>query len=137
MILIIPAGGLPLGTVVTSGESSNIVYQAMCALKGLFPPKSFYGESCPENIITDDSSAERDGFKNAWPTATLYLCVFHFLQSMWRWLTCAKNGIPKSDQQYNAICKKALVYAPTERILIFHFFKVFKFCFTHKNVLGT
>ena len=53
------AGGLPLGIVVTSGESSNIVYQVVCALKG-----SFYGESCPENI-TDDSSVERDGLKNA------------------------------------------------------------------------
>ena len=37
------AGGLPLGVVVTSGESSSIVYQAMCALKRLFPERSFYG----------------------------------------------------------------------------------------------
>ena len=56
------AGGLPLGVVVTSGESSSIVYQAMCALKRLFP-EPFYGEGSPENVITDDSSAEREGLK--------------------------------------------------------------------------
>ena len=94
------AGGLPLGVVVTSGESSSIVYQAMCALKVLLPKRAFYGQNSPENIITDDSSAERDGLKNAWPTATLYLCVFHFLQSMWRWLTSAKYGIHKDDRQH-------------------------------------
>ena len=77
------AGGLPLGVVVTSGESSSVVYQAMCALKRLFPERSFYGEGSPENVITDDSSAEREGLKNTWPAAKLYLCVFHFLQSMW------------------------------------------------------
>ena len=72
------AGGLPLGVVVTSGESSSIVDQAMCALKELLPKRAFYGQNSPENIITDNSSAERNGLKNAWPTATLYLCVFHF-----------------------------------------------------------
>ena len=90
-------GGLPLGVVVTSGESSSIVHQAMCALKGVFPNQAFYGQNFPNNIITDNSSSERDGLKNTWPTATLYLCVFHFLQSMWRWLTCAKNCIDKND----------------------------------------
>ena len=94
------AGGLPLGVVVTSGESSSVVYQAMCALKRLFPERSFYGEGSPENVITDDSSAEREGLKNTWPAAKLYLCVFHFLQSMWRWLTCSQNGIVRDERQH-------------------------------------
>ena len=111
------AGGLPLGVVVTSGESSSIVYQAMCALKELLPKRAFYGQNSPENIITDNSSAERDGLKNAWPTATLYLCVFHFLQSMWRWLTSAKNGIHKDDQQHLMSLIRKLVNAQTEQTL--------------------
>ena len=69
------AGGLPLGVVVTSGESSSIVYQAMCALKRLFPERSFYGEGSPENVITGDSSAEREGLKNTWPAANLCIPV--------------------------------------------------------------
>ena len=110
-------GGLPLGVVVTSGESSSIVHQAMCALKGVFPNQAFYGQNYPNNIITDDSSSERDGLKNTWPTATLYLCVFHFLQSMWRWLTCAKNCIDKNDRQHLMQCVRKLVYAETEIVL--------------------
>lgn len=80
------AGGLPLGVVVTSGESASTITSGMTHLKKLFPTGSFYGKGCPENIITDDSLAEREGLQDAWPESTLYLCIFHFLQSMWRWL---------------------------------------------------
>ena len=38
------AGGLPLGVVVTSGESSHIINSAMTHLKSLFPKCSFYGK---------------------------------------------------------------------------------------------
>ena len=69
------AAGLPLGIVVTSGESSNIVHQAMSALKELFPKRAFYGQNFPTNIITDDSSSERDGLLKTWPTTALYLCL--------------------------------------------------------------
>ena len=53
------AGGLPLRVVVTSGESSSIINSAMTHLKSLFPKCSFNGKGSPNNIITDDSQAER------------------------------------------------------------------------------
>ena len=37
----------------------------------------------PDNILTDDSSPEREGLKRTWPSTKLFLCVFHFLKSMW------------------------------------------------------
>ncbi len=73
------AGGLPLGVVVTSGESTSIINSAMTHLKYLFPTYSFYRKGSPGNIITDDSQAEQSGLKKTWPSASLYLCVFHFL----------------------------------------------------------
>ena len=76
------AGGLPLGIVVTSGESANIIYRAMTVLMGLFPDGAFYGQGSPVNVITDDSAAEKDGLRRVWPSTKLYLCIFHFLQSM-------------------------------------------------------
>ena len=88
----------------------------MCTEK-LFPERSFYGEGSPENVITDDSSAEREGLKNTWPAANLYLCVFHFLQSMWRWLTCSQNGIVRDERQHLMSLVRKLVYAETERNL--------------------
>ena len=55
------AGGLPLGVIVTSGESSSIINSAM---NHLLSKGSFYGKGSPDNIITDDAQAERDALRN-------------------------------------------------------------------------
>ena len=65
------AGGLPLGVVITSGESSNIIFDAMTALKSLFPKGSFGGKMYPDNILTYDSSPEREGLKRTWPSTKI------------------------------------------------------------------
>ncbi len=69
------AGGLPLGVVITSGESSAIVSEAVSTLQTLFPKHSFHGKGSPANIMIDDSCAERDGLYKVWPSAN-YLCIF-------------------------------------------------------------
>ena len=46
------AEGLPLGVVVTSGESSSIINSA---INHLFPKGSFYGKGSPDHIITVDA----------------------------------------------------------------------------------
>ena len=108
------AGGLPLGVVVTSGESASTIASGMTHLNKLFPTDSFYGKGSPENIITDDSLAERDGLQETWPESTLYLCIFHFLQSMWRWLLTNTN---ESHRQLLMQLVRDLVYAQTETVL--------------------
>ena len=112
------AGGLPLGVVVTSGESTSIIHFAMTHLKSLFPECSFYSKGSPDNIITDDSQAERSGLKKTWPNASLYLCVFHFLQTMWRWLLHSSNGIHIQHRQHLMQLIRNMVYAKTEISLI-------------------
>ena len=67
------AGGLPLGVVVTSGESSSIINSAM---NHLFSKGSFYGMGSPGNIFTDD--AQRDGLRRTWPNTALYFAFFTF-----------------------------------------------------------
>ena len=67
------AGGLPLGVVVTSGESSSIINSA---LNHLLSKCSFYGKGKPDNIITDDAQAERDALIRTWPNTAMYLCIF-------------------------------------------------------------
>ena len=57
------AGSLPLGVVVTSGESLNIIFEAMTTLKQLFSKCSFGGKMYPDNILTDDCSPQREGKK--------------------------------------------------------------------------
>ena len=87
------AGGLPLGIVVTSAESADVIHKGMNSLKELFPKSVFYGNGYPTNIIIDDSMAEREGLHQTWPNSNIFLCTFHFLQSMWRWLLSNKNCI--------------------------------------------
>ncbi len=52
--------------------------------------------------MTDDSEAERIGFRSVWPESELLLCRFHICQAVWRWLTKGENYIPhyKRSQFY-------------------------------------
>ena len=108
------AGGLPLGTVVTSAESADVIQKGMTTLNYLFPTSAFYGNGHPMNIMIDDSSAGRDSLHQMWPSSNILLCTFHFLQSMWRWLLCSKNGIHKDDRQFLMNLVRKLVYTKEE-----------------------
>ena len=83
-------------------------------MKELFPESAFYGNGYPTNIIIDDSSAEHEGLQQTWPNTTIYMCTLHFLQSMWRWLLCIRNGIHKDERQYLMKSVRKLVYAKKE-----------------------
>ena len=111
------AGGLPLGVVVTSGESASTIHKGMSMLQKLFPPFAFFNEGSPKNII-DDLSAEMDGLHQTWPKSGIFLCIFHFLQSMWRWILCKKNEIDMDDRQYLMGFIRKLVYSKTEPELL-------------------
>ena len=49
---------------------------------------SFYG-SQPKILMTDDSLAEKNAMKKAWPESKQLLCVFHVLQIL-HFLGCVK-----------------------------------------------
>ena len=60
------AGGLPLGVVVTLGESTVTIENAMSTLNEILPECGFgqRGRDIgPQTIITDDSNPEREGLK--------------------------------------------------------------------------
>ena len=68
------AGGLPLGVVITLGESAVTIEKAMSTLKEILPECGFgqRGRDIgPQTIITDDSNPEREGLKLTWPQAEL------------------------------------------------------------------
>ena len=89
------AGGIPLGVVITSGESEEVITEAVTFLKAILPTNAFYGRGAqgPEVCITDDCDAERAALKNTWPGTALLLCIFHYLQCWWTWLWDADHGI--------------------------------------------
>lgn len=110
------AGGIPLGVVITSGESEEVITEAMTFLKTVLPSNSFYGKgsSGPDICITDDSDAERAALRNIWPYTTLLLCIFHHLQSWWSWLWDAKHGIAKEDRQPIMLLVKSMLFTSNE-----------------------
>ena len=60
-----PAGGIPLGVMITSGESEEVLVEAFTYLKAVLPPEAFYGRSerGPEVFLTDVCTAERAALK--------------------------------------------------------------------------
>ncbi|KAK7088885.1 hypothetical protein V1264_024257 [Littorina saxatilis] len=114
------AGGLPLGCLIVSSESTEVLILALQLYMQLVPSDAFFGrgEKGPEVFITDDSEAERQSLNNIFPEATTILCSFHLLQATWRFLWDSKNGIPKSDRPHLLGIVKNMMYATSEDDLL-------------------
>ena len=96
-----PAGALPLGVWITSGQSQHIAKQCLQKLQNLLPPHAFGGrgpKTRPQIFMTDDDSGQRGALSDIWKESILLLCTFHFLQAVWRWLFNANNNINKEDR---------------------------------------
>ena len=75
---------------------------------------AFYGKQSPDTFMTDNCSALKGALAATWPTARQFLCIFHLLQQVWRWLLDNKHGIRKEDRQELMAAVKGLVYASSK-----------------------
>ena len=89
-------GGIPLGVVITSGESENTLTESFCHLRSAFPQTVFSGRGMKGPQMFCD--AEKRALKNIWPATDQLLCIFHYLQCWW-WLWDSKHGIDNADRQ--------------------------------------
>ena len=65
-----PAGGIPLGVVVTSSENTVTLTEAFKQLREIMPQSAFYGNGRlkgPTITLTDDSTSERNSLRSTWP----------------------------------------------------------------------
>lgn len=107
-------GGLPLGLIITSSERSKNISLGLQMLKSILNVDIFYkNENGPSTFITDDCEAEQIALNSVWPGSKTYLCIFHILQSVWRWLVSTKNGIPRQNAITFFNNFKTIVYSPT------------------------
>ena len=109
-----PAGGVPLGFVVTSSENEKILTEAFHAFKEILPNFAFHRRGKlrgPVIFMTDDADAEINALRKVWPEATLLLCVWHVLSAVWRWLWASKHQIKNDDRPYLLKIFRSLVYA--------------------------
>ena len=131
-----PAGGLPLGFVITRSESEDVLKAAFRKLKEVLPEDAFYKrgkERGPSLFMTDDADAEINALHDVWPEAKLLLCVWHVLNAVWRWLWDSNHQVKKDDRPHLLKKFRSLVYAKTEEE---YFFKS-RICLQMKLALTT
>ena len=92
------AGAVPLGIVITGGQSTIEYTTALQLLKNGLGDSSFNGQQYPTIVMTDNSDAERLAFRTVWPESDLLLCRFHICQAVWRWLSKNENNIPTNQR---------------------------------------
>ena len=108
------AGALPLDIVITSDEKTETLISAFQMLKHVLLDGAFFHrgrETGPQMIMTDNCSELRDALAATWGDCKLFLCVFHILQQVWRWLHEKDHGISKWDRPNMLSLFKKIVYA--------------------------
>ena len=116
MVCPSPAGGLPLGNILTSKEDED-TSAAISLYQSLLPRGAFFGRGPdvgPKIIMTDDCLAEQNALVENWPSVTLLLCIFHLLQALWRWEWNSEHKIERSERPILFNLFKSLVYAEDE-----------------------
>ncbi|XP_043240097.1 uncharacterized protein LOC122390827 [Amphibalanus amphitrite] len=106
-----PAGAAPLGVIFTSAQDEACLTTGFKLLQTSLGPDSFFGKGRPDCFMTDNSTPERKALASVWPDSKQFLCVFHILQQVWRWLLDTKHGIKKDQRQQLLNVTKSLVYA--------------------------
>ncbi|KAG0723666.1 hypothetical protein GWK47_042248 [Chionoecetes opilio] len=106
-----PVGALPLAVLFTSSLDEATLTKGFCMIKDYLGPVAFYGKGAPDCFMTDNCDAERNALTANWPTAQSFLCSFHVLQQVWRWLLDGKHGIDTDSRQELMGLVKTLVYA--------------------------
>ena len=87
-------------------------------LKEAVGSDSFFGRAAPNCFMTDNCAPERNALKSIWPTARQYLCAFHILQQVWRWLLDSRHGVKKGERQQLLGVVKSLLYATSPEKLL-------------------
>ena len=80
-----PSGALPLAVRITSSQSESTLNSCLQNVVSVLP-------SGPSIFLTDDDNAQRNALHAHWCSSIL-LCIFHFLQAVWRWLLDSTNAI--------------------------------------------
>lgn len=111
------AGGLPLGILITSTESDEVLIEGFKTIKELLPAETSFGGrglQGPQIFMTDNSAAERNGLEANFPNAIFLLCQFHILQAFWRYVWDSSNGVSADHKKDLYFYFKRMVHARSE-----------------------
>ncbi|KAM7294546.1 hypothetical protein ISCGN_024052 [Ixodes scapularis] len=110
------AGAVPVAVLVHNEQSTEGYLTAFKLLRDTHP-LCFGGQSAPNVVMTDNSSAEKAAVQETWPTARQLLCHFHVAQAEWRWLTAARNRVDKDQRRQLMSLFQEVMYADSEEKL--------------------
>lgn len=108
-----PVGAVPVGVLITNGQSEINYCDGFMVLKEAIGNAGFNGHAAPAIFMTDDSDAERNALSHVWPSSSRLLCLFHISQAVWRWLRSADNGIDDIDRKTLMRQFREIIYATT------------------------
>ena len=77
-----PAGALPLGVLITSGQSQHVTKQCLEKLQSVLPQHAFGTRGPkmgPQIFMTDDDQGQRGALSDIWKECQLLLFTFHNL----------------------------------------------------------
>lgn len=107
------AGGVPIGVLITTHETTCVIEAGLHLFLTFCNEESFGGRGTqgPMSILTDDSTSEIAALENVFPNARLFLCIFHVLQFVYRWLCNSESGVTAAGRNsvYHEVRK--MVYA--------------------------
>ena len=111
-----PVGGVPLGTVLVTNDSIDILSIGFKLLKQLLPDKAFgsRGISGPHIFLIKDSDNQKKALNSVWPGSNVIVCIFRILQSMWEWLWDEKHNILRDHRLYLLYLLKTVLFSSSE-----------------------
>lgn len=118
ILTISTAGRLPIGLVITTKRKEFLIREGFNLYVSMLNEKSFggRGKEGPSIVMTDATGTEITALKSVFPNAKMLLCVFHVLQTVFRWILKA-NEISESREKWQAIYSdvKRMVYSTDKK----------------------
>lgn len=92
--------GLPLGLMITTSDSEEILTAGFKLLAETLPDKAFgsFGRQGPEVFLTANNDALQNSLKVVYPDSAVLLCAYNMSHELWRWLWDPQNGIEEEDR---------------------------------------
>lgn len=92
--------GLPLGLVITTADSEEILTASFKLLADILPEKAFgsFGRQGPEVFLTANNDALQNSLKAVYPDSAVLLCAYNMSHELWSWLWNPENLIEDEDR---------------------------------------
>ena len=117
-----PAGSLSLGMFVTFSETQVCIEKGLNLLKSIWVENNAVGNDFgPKYFMSDDCNAQISAIKSVFNNCRVFLCQFHILNAMWKWLQ--QNVLANKRQEIMQDFRRVVYATNNWQILKTEFFQ--------------